>query len=174
MRAFDADTGSPDLRHRWVSRGCETGVVEASGRAYASTTQELSRFCEMNHNFTQMTPDGICPTKRSARLDTLAWSIPPVPRRILFSYENPAEAERQLRVLLGDTRRLERLGRACREQAAGLTWDSRAAKIDTFVDECLARDPAAVEKGPWSASTCARDSIKWLATGISTGKRIHR
>jgi glycosyltransferase involved in cell wall biosynthesis len=92
----------------------------------------------------------------------------------LVSAGDPAEAEQQLRVLLGDTRRLERLGRACREQAAGLTWDSRAAKIDAFIDECLARDPAAVEKGPWSASTCARDSIKWLATGISTGKWIYR
>jgi glycosyltransferase involved in cell wall biosynthesis len=92
----------------------------------------------------------------------------------LVSAGDPAEAEQQLRVLLGDTRRLERLGRACREQAAGLTWDSRAAKIDAFIDECLARDPAAVQKGPWSASTCARDSIKWLATGISTGKWIHR
>jgi glycosyltransferase involved in cell wall biosynthesis len=92
----------------------------------------------------------------------------------LVSAGDPAEAEQQLRVLLGDTCRLERLGRACREQAAGLTWDSRAAKIDAFIDECLGRDPAAVEKGPWSASTCARDSIKWLATGISTGKWIYR
>ena len=92
----------------------------------------------------------------------------------LVSAGDTAEAEHQLRVLLGDTHRLERLGRACREQAAGLTWDSRAAKIDAFIDECLVRDPAAVEKGPWSASACARDSIKWLATGISTGKWIYR
>lgn len=92
----------------------------------------------------------------------------------LVSAGEVAEAEEQLRVLLGDTRRLERLGRACREQAAGLTWDSRAAKIDAFVDECLARDPSALGKEAWSASTCARESMKWLVTGISTGKWIYR
>lgn len=85
-----------------------------------------------------------------------------------------AEAEKQLRVLLSDTHRLERLGRACRQQAAELTWDARAAKIDAFVEECLTRDPAVLEKEAWSALTCARDSVKWLATGISTGKWIYR
>jgi len=92
----------------------------------------------------------------------------------LVSTSDTAEAERQLRVLLDDPDRLERLGRACREQAEGLTWDARAAKIDAFVDECLARDPAALENEPWSASACARDSMKWLVSGISTGKWIHR
>lgn len=92
----------------------------------------------------------------------------------LVSAGDTSEAERQLRILLDDPGRLERLGRACQEQAAGLTWDGRAAKIDTFVEECLARDPAAVEKEPWSASACARDSAKWLAAGISTGKWIYR
>jgi len=92
----------------------------------------------------------------------------------LVSTGEVAEAEKQLRVLLSDTHRLERLGRACREQAERLTWDSRAAKIDAFVDECLAGDPIALENGTWSASACARDSMKWLVTGISTGKWIYR
>jgi glycosyltransferase involved in cell wall biosynthesis len=92
----------------------------------------------------------------------------------LVSTGEVAEAEKQLRVLLSDTHRLDRLGRACREQAEGLTWDSRAAKIDAFVDECLARDPSALQKGAWSASACTRDSMQWLVTGISTGKWIYR
>ena len=92
----------------------------------------------------------------------------------LVSAGDTSEAEHQLRVLLSDTNRLERLGRACREQAVGLTWDGRAAKIDAFVEECLARDPAAAEKEPWSASACARDTMKWLVSGISTGKWIYR
>ncbi|MBW2223140.1 MAG: glycosyltransferase, partial [Deltaproteobacteria bacterium] len=92
----------------------------------------------------------------------------------LVSAGDTSEAERELRVLLSDTNRLERLGRAGREQAAGLTWDRRAEKVEGFAEECLARDPAAVEKEPWSASACARDSMKWLVTGISTGKWIYR
>ncbi len=92
----------------------------------------------------------------------------------LVSAGDTSEAERQLRVLLSDTDRLERLGQAGREQAAGLTWDRRAAKVEAFAEECLARDPAAVEKEPWSASACTRDSMKWLVTGISTGKWIYR
>jgi hypothetical protein len=51
---------------------------------------------------------------------------------------------------------------------------SRAAKIDAFLDECLARDPSALEKGAWSASACARASVRWLVTAISTGKWIYR
>ena len=92
----------------------------------------------------------------------------------LVAAGDASEAEHQLRVLLSDTNRLERLGQAGREQAAGLTWDSRAAKIEAFAEECLARDPAGVEKEPWSASACARDTMKWLVTGISTGKWIYR
>ncbi len=92
----------------------------------------------------------------------------------LVSAGNTADAEHELRVLLSDTHRLERLGQAGLEQAAGLSWDSRATKIEAFAEECLARDPAEVGKEPWSASACARDSIKWLATGISTGKWIYR
>jgi len=92
----------------------------------------------------------------------------------LVSAGEPSEVEHQLRVLLSDTNRLERLGQAGREQAAELTWDSRAAKIEAFVEECLARDPAAVEMEPWSASACARDTMKWLAAGVSTGNWIYR
>jgi len=92
----------------------------------------------------------------------------------LVSTGDISEAEQQLRILLGDPSRLDRLGQASREQAAGLTWNSRAAKIEEFFEECLARDPAAVDKEPWSAATCARDSMKWLVTGISTGKWIYR
>jgi glycosyltransferase involved in cell wall biosynthesis len=95
--------------------------------------------------------------------DQNAWLVPP---------GDEAEAERQLRILLGDSERLERLGRACRELASTLTWDSRAAKIETFFEECLARDPSSLQQEPWSALSCARDSVKWLATGISSGKWI--
>jgi len=92
----------------------------------------------------------------------------------LVSSGDILEAEHQLRALLSDTHRLERLGQAGREQAADLTWDSRAAKIEAFFEECLARDPAAVGKEPWSASACTRDTVKWLVTGISTGKWVYR
>ncbi|MGB8332053.1 MAG: glycosyltransferase family 4 protein [Polyangiales bacterium] len=92
----------------------------------------------------------------------------------LVSTGDASEAEHQLRVLLGDTDRLERLGQAGLEHAAGLTWDGRAAKIEAFFEDCLSRDPASVDKEPWSAATCARDSMKWLMTGISTGKWIYR
>ena len=92
----------------------------------------------------------------------------------LVSAGDTSEAEHQLRVLLSDTSRLERLGRAGQAQVAGLTWDSRAAKVEAFAEECMARDPATAQKEPWSGSACARDSLKWLATGISTGKWIHR
>ncbi len=92
----------------------------------------------------------------------------------LVSAGDVSEAEHQLRVLLSDAHRLERLGRAGREQAAGLTWDSRAAKIESFAEECLARDPAVAQGEPWSGSACARDTVKWLATGVSTGKWIYR
>ena len=92
----------------------------------------------------------------------------------LVSSGDILEAEHQLRALLSDTHRLERLGQAGREQAADLTWDSRAAKIEAFFEECLARDPAAVGKEPWSASACTRDTVKWLVAGISTGKWVYR
>ncbi len=92
----------------------------------------------------------------------------------LVSSGDVSEAEHQLSVLLSDTNLLERLGQAGREQAAGLTWDSRAAQIEAFAEECLARDPAAVEKEPWSASACTLDTMKWLVTGISTGKWIYQ
>jgi len=92
----------------------------------------------------------------------------------LVSSGDILEAEHQLRALLSDTHRLERLGQAGREQAADLTWDSRAAKIEAFFEECLARDPAAVAKEPRSASACPRDTVKWLVTGISTGKWVYR
>lgn len=84
------------------------------------------------------------------------------------------EAERQLRALLADTARQDRLGRACRDLAAGLTWDSRAAKVESFFEECLARDPDSLGTEPWSVSTCARDSVKWLARGVSSGRWIYR
>jgi len=92
----------------------------------------------------------------------------------LVSSGDILEAEHQLRALLSDTNRLERLGQAGRERAADLTWDSRAAKIEAFFEECLARDPAAVGKEPWSASACTRDTVKWLVAGISTGKWVYR
>ncbi len=85
-----------------------------------------------------------------------------------------AEAARQLQVLLGDTARQERLGRACQTLAAGLTWDSRAAKVEAFFEECLARDPASLHAAPWSPRECASDSVKWLAKGISSGRWIYR
>ena len=91
----------------------------------------------------------------------------------LVSAGDTSEAEHQLRILLRDTNRLERLGQAGREQVAALTWDSRAEKIEAFVEECLARGPAALEKGPWSASDCTRDTMKWLVEGISTGNWIY-
>lgn len=96
--------------------------------------------------------------------DKNAWLVPP---------DDDAEAERQLRLLLGDSERLARLGSACLELASTLTWDSRASKIDTFFEECLARDPSSVHEEPWSALSCARDSAKWLLTGIASGKWIY-
>jgi glycosyltransferase involved in cell wall biosynthesis len=96
--------------------------------------------------------------------DKNAWLVPP---------GDEAEAERQLRVLLGDSERLQRLGHACRQLASTLTWDSRAAKIEAFFEECLARDPSSLHEESWSALACARDSAKWLATGISSGKWIY-
>jgi glycosyltransferase involved in cell wall biosynthesis len=111
--------------------------------------------------FAGATPD----TTEMLEHDRNAWLVPP---------GDLCEAERQLGRLLDDANLLERLGRAAREQAAGLTWDSRAEKIEAFAEECLARDPAAVDKEPWSAPACARDSMKWLLTGISTGKWIYR
>ena len=97
--------------------------------------------------------------------DVNAWLVPA---------GDVTEAQRRLEELLGDPALLDRLGEACRDLAEGLTWDSRAAKIEAFFEECLARDPDAFEKGAWSAPACARDSMKWLARGISTGKWIYR
>lgn len=97
--------------------------------------------------------------------DRNAWLVPA---------GDTAIAAQELRVLLNDHGRLERLGRACREQATRLTWDSRAAKIDAFVDECLARDSAAIDKEPWSPFACAQDSMKWFVAGVSTGQWIYR
>jgi glycosyltransferase involved in cell wall biosynthesis len=92
----------------------------------------------------------------------------------LVSGRDASESEHQLRVLLSDSERLDRLGQACRAQAAGLTWDRRAAKIEAFIEECLARDPNAVGKEPWSAIGCARASMKWLVQGVATGNWIYR
>ncbi len=83
-------------------------------------------------------------------------------------------AQARLEELLDDSALLDRLGNACRDLAEGLTWDSRAAKIEAFFEDCLARDPTGFEKGPWSAPACAKDSLKWLTRGISTGKWIYR
>jgi glycosyltransferase involved in cell wall biosynthesis len=87
---------------------------------------------------------------------------------------NLSEAERQLKRLLNDPDRMERLGKACREQSQELTWASRAAKIDRFIEECLARDPATVHAEPWSPSEWCRDTATWLASGLLTGNWIHR
>jgi len=117
----------------------------AAGRpVFAASSPDTAEILEHDHN---------------------AWLVPP---------DNGAEAERQLRLLLGDAARLERLGRACQELAAGLTWDSRATKVEAFFEECLARDPASLRAEPWSASECVRDSVKWLARGISSGRWIYR
>ncbi len=96
--------------------------------------------------------------------DENAWLVPP---------GDATKAEHQLRALLADDERLVRLGLACRELASTLTWDGRAAKIEAFFEECLARYPSTLREEPWSALECARDSLKWLATGISSGKWIH-
>jgi glycosyltransferase involved in cell wall biosynthesis len=85
-----------------------------------------------------------------------------------------AGAERQLKRLLDDPERMERLGKACREQSEELTWASRAAKIDRFIDECLARDPATLQPEPWSRSEWCKDTATWLASGVLTGNWIHR
>ncbi|MEM7137366.1 MAG: glycosyltransferase family 4 protein [Myxococcota bacterium] len=87
---------------------------------------------------------------------------------------NTDEAQRQLRALLDDEERLTRLGAAGRKQAEALTWDSRAEKIEAFVRECLSRDPASTAAGPWSPAACARDSARWFAQGVTTGKWIYR
>jgi len=97
--------------------------------------------------------------------DVNAWLVPP---------GDASAAERQLRRLLNDRERLERLGDACSRLAATLTWDSRAKRIDAFFEECLARDPAALQPGSWSPVGCALDSMRWLALGISKGKWIYR
>ena len=85
-----------------------------------------------------------------------------------------AGAERQLKRLLDDPERMERLGKASREQSEELTWASRAAKIDRFIDECLARDPATLQPEPWSKSEWFKDTATWLASGVLTGNWIHR
>jgi glycosyltransferase involved in cell wall biosynthesis len=85
-----------------------------------------------------------------------------------------AGAERQLKRLLDDPERMERLGQACREQSEELTWASRAAKIERFIDECLARDPATLQPEPWSKSEWCKDTATWLASGVLTGNWIHR
>lgn len=85
-----------------------------------------------------------------------------------------AAAERQLKRLLDDPERMERLGKACREQSEELTWASRAAKIDRFIDECLARNPATLQPEPWSKSEWFKDTATWLASGVLTGNWIHR
>lgn len=46
--------------------------------------------------------------------------------------------------------------------------------IEAFFEECSAKDPALNQKGRWSASAYAPDSLKWLAAGFSTGKWIRR
>ena len=93
--------------------------------------------------------------------------------RALFAADSPDTAESHEQ-LLGDPALLGRRGKACRDLAEGLTWDSRAAKIEAFFRECLARDSAGFQKGLWSAPACARDSMKSLARSISTGKWIYR
>jgi glycosyltransferase involved in cell wall biosynthesis len=97
--------------------------------------------------------------------DRNAWLVPP---------GDVAQAESKLKLLLSDGARLERLGNACRDLAADLTWDARAAKIETFFEKCLARDAASVRPGPWSASAWARDSLKWLGRGVASGRWIYR
>ena len=97
--------------------------------------------------------------------DRNAWLVPA---------GDDAKAARQLERLLEDPPRQERLGRACRQLAGGLTWDSRAAKVEAFFEECLARDPAPLHPSAWSPRECASDSVKWLARGISSGRWIYR
>lgn len=97
--------------------------------------------------------------------DRNAWLVPP---------GDAVEAERQLRLLLEDTALLERLGNACQELASDLTWDARAAKVETFFEECLARDSKSLRPEPWASSAWARDSIKWLVRGVSSGRWIYR
>jgi hypothetical protein len=54
----------------------------------------------------------------------------------------PSRRAKRRRSFLSDADRLERRGRTGRAQAVGLTWDSRAEKIEAFAEACLARDPA--------------------------------
>ncbi len=97
--------------------------------------------------------------------DRNAWLVP---------VGDAVEAERQLRLLLADRARLERLGQACRELAADLTWDARATKVETFFEECLRRDFASARLEPRSSLAWARDSLKWLARGIASGRWIYQ
>lgn len=92
----------------------------------------------------------------------------------LVSSGDVDEAQQQLTELLSDEARLQRLGQAARAQAEELTWESRAAKIESFIDERLAADPYAAVKGPWSGRSCLRESMRWLRAGVLQGRWIHQ
>lgn len=90
----------------------------------------------------------------------------------LVTAGNASEAERALRELLSDEGRLTRLGEAARRQSDDLTWQSRAAKIDDFIEERLAAGNE--QKATWSGTQCLGESLRWLRLGVTTGRWVYK
>jgi glycosyltransferase involved in cell wall biosynthesis len=98
----------------------------------------------------------------------------PDTRELLVHGENavlvpPHDPERQvqeLRALLTDTERRQRIARGALNTAAALTWDARAEKLDSFLSQRLSEHAAgalAPGAGTWDVPAWLSRSARWLA-----------
>lgn len=89
----------------------------------------------------------------------------------LVQVGQPDAAVAELRGLLADKERLRRLGEGAARTAASLTWDMRAEKIETFIEERIAARHSPLESG-WSATQFASECADWFGTGVRTRRWI--
>ena len=83
----------------------------------------------------------------------------------------PEAAVTELRELLADKERLQRLGKGAARTAASLTWDKRAEKIETFMEERMEARHSPLESD-WSAARFASECAGWFGTGVRTRRWI--
>jgi glycosyltransferase involved in cell wall biosynthesis len=73
--------------------------------------------------------------------------------------------------LCADEALAARLGHRARELGESLTWDSRAARIEAFLERRLTARRTPLE--PWDVGSCLAESGAWIRDGIVHGRWIH-
>lgn len=83
---------------------------------------------------------------------------------VLVPAEGADIQARELEALLGDGSRRDRLAAAALQASSALTWDSRAEKIERFLQSRLTAPERTPVPDGWSALAWLRQSARWLAS----------